>query len=131
MNLSDETYKKIISEIMKQQHGAGNVFNFMVKLHQVEDEFTVDKPVEDTLDLIREITVPIEMEDIPSDEYLFYIGTGFKEMNPAVEHLKVSENDNRTTVTLLSNAAEGLIKQKSNKKAIKTIKTHLGLLENM
>lgn len=131
MKLPDEKYKEIITEIMKQQNGNGISFNFLVKLHQVEDVLTVDKSPEDTLDLIREITVPIETEDLPSDEYLFYMGTGVRDMNPAVEHLKVSGDDNNTTVTILSNAAEGLIKQKSNKKAIKTIKTHLGLLEKL
>lgn len=130
MKLSEETYKRIISDIMKQQHGAGNVFNFLVKLHQIEDEFTVKKSADETVNSIAEIANPIDMGDLPEDEYLFNIGTGIKDLNPAVIHIQVSENNNKSTIKLLSNAAEGLIKQKSNKKAIKRIKTQLGLLEN-
>ncbi|WP_411842000.1 hypothetical protein [Salinicoccus sp. HZC-1] len=131
MKLSDDVYKEIISEIMKKQSGAGNVFNFMVKLDQVEEEFTVDESADEIVDSIRDITVPIEMEELPADEHLFNIGTGIKNLNPAVIHIQINESSNKSTVKLLSNAAEGLIRQKSNKKAIKTIKTHLGLLENL
>lgn len=131
MKLSDETYKKIISEIMKQQHGTGKVFNFLVKLDQVETEFTVDTPSEVTLDRIREITVPIDHHDLPDDEYLFYIGTGIKDLNPAVAHLKITGDGDSTAVSVLSSAAEGLIRQKSNKKAIEKLKVQLGLLDQL
>lgn len=131
MKFSDGVYKEIISEIMKEQNGAGNVFNFLVKLDQVEEEFTVDKSADETVDSIRDIAIPIEMEALPADEYLLNIGTGIKNLNPAVIHIRINENSSKTTVKLLSNAAEGLIRQGSNKKAIKTIKTHLGLLENL
>ncbi|WP_017549114.1 hypothetical protein [Salinicoccus carnicancri] len=129
MKFSDETYKKLISEIMAQQHGTGKVFNFLVKLDQFETEFTVDKPPEVTLDKIREITVPIDHHDLPDDEYLFYIGTGIKDLNPAVVHLKITGDDDSTTVSVISSAAEGLIRQKSNKKAIEKLKMQLGLLD--
>jgi len=131
MKLSDETYKKIISEIMMQQHGTGKVFNFLVKLDQVEAKFTVDKQAEVTLDKIREITVPIDHHDLPDDEHLFYIGTGVKGLNPAVAHLKITGDGNSTTVSVLSSAAEGLIRQKSNKKAIEKLKVQLGLLDEL
>ena len=131
MKLSDETYKKIISEIMKQQHGTGKVFNFLVKLDQVETEFTVAMPAEETLDKIREITVSIDHYELPDDEYLFYLGAGIKDLNPAVAHPKIIEDGNSTTVTVLSNAAEGLIRQKSNKKAIEKLKVQLGLLDEL
>lgn len=128
MKLSDEIYKEIISGIMKQQHGVGKVFNFLVKLHQVEDEFTVNKSAADTVDSIKEIANPIESEELPVNEYLFNIGTGVKNLNPAVIHIQINENNNNSTIKLLSNAAEGLVKQSSNKKAVKTIKTHLDIL---
>src|SRR5699024_12741152 len=105
MKLSDETYKKIISEIMKQQHGTGKVFNFLVKLDQVETEFTVAMPAEKTLDKIREITVSIDHYELPDDEYLLYMGAGIKDLNPAVAHLKITEDGTSTTVNATCNAA--------------------------
>lgn len=131
MKLSDETYREIISMVMKQQHGSGKVFNFLVRLHQIEEEFKIDESVENTLDKIKEAAEPIEMQDLPSDEYLFYIGTGVANLNPAIEHLKMSEENDGIKVKIISSAAEGLIKQKSNRKAIKTLKSQLDLLEKL
>ncbi|WP_020006525.1 hypothetical protein [Salinicoccus albus] len=132
--LDDEDYKDILNQFFKQKHNT-KLFRGFAKLKIKEDAFTMEEPFEKIKQSFNEemqataIMMPSDenAQRIGENEYLGIVESGFMSMNPSLIHFELKDNYNHTTtIKMRAHGAEGLIKQKTNKKAMDSVKSTFG-----
>lgn len=143
MNIqTDDFYKNLLNSYFKEAHGT-KLIQFMTKLDKKEDNFEIRQTYSNTLnqfneelDGVMEVLAINEISelDLSEDEFLGIVNSGFLAMNPSLIQLKLHDNNDETTlVEMKAYCGEGLIKQKTNKKGMETVREYFKSadLENM
>lgn len=136
--LGDEVYKDLLDQFFKQKHNT-KLFRGFAKLNIKEDEFILEKPLEEIEQSFNEeiqataLLLPFDENEEPlvqENEYLGIVESGFMSMNPSLIHFALKDNYNSTTtVKMRAHGAEGLIKQKTNKKSMDSVKSTFGQVD--
>lgn len=131
---NDEFYIDILDTYYKSLYNV-KLIRLFTKLNKKEDSLTIEQPYEQALEFVKaELPDVMEIIDIDNDsdiqlendEFLGIVNSGFKNMNPSLIQLKLEDEGNTATkINMKSYCGEGVIKQKTNKKAMNTVEDYL------